>query len=137
MNGMPSLSAAQAAGALAGGDVAPPHSGKFFPLEASEGSEGWAVGDGGCGGIGRFPAYVVELAEREGRSLGGYGAAHREGIRGEDGYADAHAVRLRDCADAEAGEADSRGAGLAGGLRWLSKIGDSQDTESEPWIAWP
>ena len=42
--------------------------------------------------------------------------SNREGLWREDGYADADAVGLRDCPDAEAGEADSGGAGFKGDL---------------------
>jgi hypothetical protein len=45
-------------------------------------------------------------------------SAHRKSIRHEDGHADAEAVGLGDCRDAQAGEADSRARGCFNGLRW-------------------
>ena len=93
----------------------PPNPGDFIKTEIVEAAA--FVGDSGCGGAWGFAAGAVELAEWQGGAVGRYGAADREGVRSQDGYADAHAVGLRDCEDAEAGEADSGGAGYAGGLR--------------------
>jgi len=55
------------------------------------------VCNGGCGGAGRLAARIVELVERQSWFVGRYGAANRESIWSEDGYAHADAVGLRDC----------------------------------------
>src|SRR5271165_3566771 len=49
-------------------------------------------GDRSGKSLARLAAYVVQFAQWQGRSLRGNGAPHREGLRSQDGYADAYAI---------------------------------------------
>ena len=67
--------------------VNPPHPGDFIKTEIVE-AHGLSV-TAAAAALGVSRPTLQEFAERQGGTVGGYGAADREGVRGEDGYADA------------------------------------------------
>ena len=92
----------------------PPHPGDFIKTEIVEAAR--VVGDGGCGGAWGFAAGVSSLLNGK-AGLSGEMALRIEktfGVRMDTLMRMQSAYEI--AADAEAGEADSGGAGFAGGL---------------------